>query len=192
MNATQINNDLFRVETTTTTQSTEIYSTICKVMQEIGPVAKGQRNEQQKYDYRGIDDIYNALQPIMAKHNLFCVPTVLSDHKETQTSKTGSLVTHVSLKIEYRFFAKDGSSIIATVIGEAMDYGDKATNKAMTAAQKYAFLQIFSIPTETLKDSEKENYELTPKNPADSAWKKPAPSKYAPAQNKAPYQRGQS
>lgn len=44
------------------------------------------------------------------------------------------------------------------MIGEAMDSGDKSCNKAMSAAQKYAFLQIFCIPTEEPKDTENETH----------------------------------
>ena len=55
-------------------------------------------------------------------------------------------------KIRYRFFTVDGSYIDAVVVGEGMDSGDKATNKAMSVAFKYACFQTFCIPTENLID----------------------------------------
>jgi hypothetical protein len=49
------------------------------------------------------------------------------------------------------------------MIGEAMDSGDKSANKAMSAAQKYALLQVFCIPTEEPKDTENETHTVEPK-----------------------------
>jgi hypothetical protein len=60
--------------------------------------------------------------------------------------------------------AVDCSSIKAVTIGEAMDTGDKASNKAMSTALKYACLQIFCIPTEEEKDTEYQTYEVKPKD----------------------------
>ncbi len=54
--------------------------------------------------------------------------------------------------MKFRFCADDGSSIEAVTIGEGMDSGDKATNKAMAVAFKYACFQVFCIPTEEMKD----------------------------------------
>jgi hypothetical protein len=56
--------------------------------------------------------------------------------------------------MRYLFVTTDGSSLEAVVYGEAMDSGDKATNKAMSAAHKYALLQTFLIPTEDVEDSD--------------------------------------
>jgi hypothetical protein len=64
------------------------------------------------------------------------------------------------MKIKYTFFAPDGSFVDAVVSAEAFDSGDKATNKALSAGQKYAFLQVFCIPTEEPKDSEIDDHEV--------------------------------
>ena len=42
-----------------------------------------------------------------------------------------------------------------------MDSGDKATNKAMAIAMKYALFQVFCIPTEEMKDPDAETPEPT-------------------------------
>ena len=67
------------------------------------------------------------------------------------------------VKVRYTFYTDDGSSVQAVVIGEAMDRSDKSTNKAMSAAFKYACFQTFCIPTEEMKDSEEESLEPAPK-----------------------------
>ena len=51
----------------------------------------------------------------------------------------------------------------AVTIGEGMDSGDKATNKAMAIAFKYACFQVFCIPTEEMNDPDSESPEAQPK-----------------------------
>ena len=115
-----------------------IYETISAVMAEIGSIGKESRNSQQGFMYRGIDAVMNAINPALIKHKLFVVPEVLSQRREErQTAKGGNLIYSVCT-IKYTFYAEDGSSVSATVIGEGMDSGDKATNKAMRVAFKYA------------------------------------------------------
>lgn len=122
-------------------------------MKEIGAIGKNKRNSQgQGYMYRGVDDVMNALEPAMEKHGVFVVPEVLDQTREERTSKTGGNLLYSICKIRYSFYCEDGSNVQATVIGEAMDSGDKATNKAMSVAFKYACFQVFCIPTEEMQD----------------------------------------
>lgn len=131
-----------------------IYKQISLVMKDMEPIAKSRFNEQQRYKFRGIDDIYNEIQDIMAKHGVFTVPTVISSESVVGQTKAGSNNYTRILTIDYAFFAEDGSSVTARVVGESSDMADKATNKAMSAAHKYCLLQVFCIPTEDPKDSE--------------------------------------
>src|SRR3990170_4738956 len=141
----------------------EIHEKISLIMSEIGAIEKGSTNPQQGYKFRGIDEIANALNPLLSKHKVFCVPNVLTNHREERQTRNGGILIYTIMEIEYTFFATDGSCITAKVIGEAMDSGDKSCNKAMSAAQKYAFLQIFCIPTEDPKDTEEETHNPLPK-----------------------------
>lgn len=130
----------------------DIYKALANAMADIRPIAKGKRNQQQGFMFRGVDDIMNALQPIFVKHNIFVIPEVLEQMREKhQTSKGGTLFFSI-FKIRYTFFTLDGSGVSAIVIGEAMDSGDKGSNKAMSAGFKYACLQTLCIPTEEMKD----------------------------------------
>lgn len=145
-----------------------IYKAIADVMSDIGAVAKNQKNQQQGFMFRGIDQIYNALQPALVKHKVFVVPEILEQSREErQTSRGGNLIYSIC-KVKYTFFTTDGSSISATVIGEGMDSGDKATNKAMSIAFKYACFQVFCIPTEEMKDTDEESHEVAPKKSKES------------------------
>ena len=78
--------------------------------------------------------------------------------EERTTSKGGNLIYSIC-KIKYKFYAEDGTNIEAITIGEGMDSGDKATNKAMAIAMKYALFQVFCIPTEEMKDPDGETPE---------------------------------
>lgn len=134
--------------------TTNIFGTISAVMEDCGFVAKDSTNPTQKYKYRGIDAVMNALNPAMRKHHLFVVPEVLEQTREERQTTKGGLLIYTILKVKYTFYAQDGSCVSAVVMGEAMDSGDKSMNKAMSAAFKYALFQVFCIPTEEMRDTE--------------------------------------
>jgi hypothetical protein len=130
----------------------KIYQAINSIMNEMEAIEKGKKNSQQGFMYRGVDDVMNTLKPLLAKHKVFVVPKVLEETREERTTAKGGLLLYSVLKIEYSFYAEDGSCVSAVVIGEGMDSGDKASNKAMSVAFKYACFQVFCIPTEDMVD----------------------------------------
>jgi hypothetical protein len=162
--------------------SQQIYQLIPKVMADVGAIEKGRRNEAQKFFFRGIDDVMGAFQPVLAKHQIFYVPEVIDKGIEERQTKSGTTMIYTTLTVAYTFFAPDGSSVRAVVVGEAMDSGDKSSNKAMSAALKYCLLQVFCVPTEANEDADAESPEVTRR---DSAPAKPrlaaAPAQPAPA-----------
>jgi len=132
----------------------KIYAAIAAAMAEISPIAKGKKNAGQGFMYRGIDDVMNELSPILAKHKIFIYPEVASREREERQAKSGGNNIYSILTVKYHFATDDGSEICVTVVGEGMDTGDKASNKAMAVAYKYACLQVFCIPTEDMSDSD--------------------------------------
>lgn len=133
-----------------------IYQSISKAMAEIGAIGKEKRNQQQGFQYRGIDDVMNALYPVLSKYGLFLAPEVLEHHREERQTKNGGNLIYSILKIRYTLYAEDGSNVSAVVIGEGMDSADKSSNKAMSVAMKYAMFQLFCIPTEEMIDPDSE------------------------------------
>jgi hypothetical protein len=125
-------------------------------------IGKNRTNNQGSgYKFRGIDDVYNALSPLLAKHALVIVPRMLARTCEERTSKAGAALFYVTVEAEFDFVsAEDCSKATARTFGEAMDSGDKATNKAMSAAYKYAAFQTFAIPTEGNPDADSETHEV--------------------------------
>lgn len=145
--------------TATARQGELIYSLMPKVMAEVPSISKDRKNAQQGYQFRGIDDVYNALNGILAKHGLFMSAEVLDVKREERPSKSGGTMAFVQTHVRYRFNAPDGSYVTTDSLGEGMDSGDKATAKAMSVAQKYALFQAFLIPTADPKDIENESPE---------------------------------
>lgn len=133
-------------------ETPKIYSAIIDAMGQISAVSKSRTNGTQGFAYRGIDDVMNELHGILAKSRIFIVPTVLAEERTTGTTSRGGTMFYTRLKIKFTFYADDGSNVESVVIGEAMDTGDKASNKALSIGLKYALLQVFCIPTEDDKD----------------------------------------
>lgn len=127
-------------------------------------ITKSQRNNQGAgYNFRGIDQVYNTLSPMLAEHGLCILPRVTnSTQTERQSSKGGMLIySYVTMEFDL-VSAEDGSKHTICTVGEAFDSGDKSMNKAMSAAYKYAAFQAFAIPTEGDNDADAHTHEVTP------------------------------
>ncbi len=141
------------------TKTGDIYDRINKVMSGIEGITKDKTS--QGYKFRGIDDVYKAVNPVLVEHGVFCMPEVLTTVRETHTARSGGALYFTFLTVRYTFYCLDGSSVSAVVTGEGMDSSDKGANKAMSSAFKMAFFQVFCIPTEKgSSDSEEDSHEV--------------------------------
>ena len=154
-------------------ENQKIISALVRVMEEVGFIGKENKNQQQGYKFRGIDDVYNAVQPALVKHGVIVAPRYKDLVREERTTKAGGLLIYTTIVGEFLFYCmEDGSSIAVTTIGEGMDSSDKSTNKAMSAAYKYAIFQALCIPTEAGHggiDSENETPQPEPEKPLTAA-----------------------
>ena len=126
----------------------DIFASINTVMAAVGVVGKDSTNAMQKFKFRGIDAIVNALSPEMQKVGLVTVPTVLSStHEILEIGGNQTKMMFVHLRVQYEVVALDGSKIISVVEGESMDTGDKATAKAMSVAWRTMLIQVFALAT---------------------------------------------
>jgi hypothetical protein len=122
-----------------------IYGRISAVMAAVGAVGKNKRNQQQGYDFRGIDDFYDALQPALSEHKVFVTPTILEHAREERATRSGGTLMTTLTKVRFRVWTEDGSFIEADALGEGADSGDKSANKAASGALKYLFMQVFCV-----------------------------------------------
>lgn len=142
-----------------------IHQCMIKIMRDADGIVKEQTSRG-GFKYRGIDDAYNTLHDILAKHGVYTVPRVVGFLREDRLSKVGNPLQYTILHVEYDFVAEDGSKVtIGPVVGEAMDSGDKSAAKSMAISHKYALFQVFMIPTNLSVDPDNEVHELIPAPP---------------------------
>lgn len=141
----------------------KVYAAIAAVTAELATsgIAKARSNAQEGYQFRGIDDIYNALSPLIARHKLCILPRILERSCAERRGPTGDLLFCVTIRAAFDFVsAEDGSKHVIETYGEAMDQGDKATAKAMSAACEMAAIQTFCIPTSGDNDADTSSHKL--------------------------------
>ena len=124
-----------------------IYKKMTAAMKEIGAVAKSHQNPQQGYSFRAVDDVVEAVRGALVSHGIFFCPAVEEIQASEYQTKSGATMQHSILRVRFSFYAEDGSSVEAVTTGEGSDSGDKACNKALSGALKYALTQTFAIPT---------------------------------------------
>lgn len=146
-----------------------VYKAINAVQAELAKtgILKSRRNTQGAgYNFRGIDDVYNAIAPLLAQHGLCILPRIVARQCEERQTKAGGAIFYVTVEAEFDLVcAEDGSKHTVRTFGEAMDTSDKATNKAMSAAYKYAAFQTFAIPTEADNDADSSTHEVAARAP---------------------------
>ena len=141
----------------------KVYEKIAAVTADLSKIgiAKDSKNAQQGYQFRGIDQVYGALSPLLSKHGLCILPRVKDRQVLERQTKSGGALFYTTLLVEFDFVAaEDGSKHTVITVGEAMDSGDKSSNKAMSAAYKYAAFQTFCIPTEADNDADATTHEV--------------------------------
>jgi hypothetical protein len=142
-----------------------IYKKMTQVMVDIGAIGKDSDNKAQGFKFRGIESVMNKLYPALTKHGVFMTPrcTQFTQELKDVTRSSGKLGVdkHIAIQMEYDFYAEDGSKVtVGPIPAEGLDSGDKATNKALSAALKYALIQTFSVPTEDMAEADKESPEI--------------------------------
>ena len=91
-------------------------------------ISKDRKNSQGTgYMFRGIDDVYNVVSPLLAENGLCILPRVLSRQCEERQSKNGGALFYVTVEVEFDFVSsEDASKHTVKTFGEAMDSGDSA------------------------------------------------------------------
>jgi hypothetical protein len=143
-------------------QVPRVYAAINAITAELAGsgIAKTRVNAREDYRFRGIDDVLQALAPLLARHRLCILPRVLERDLHERAGVGGTLLVSVLLKVAFDMVSvRDGSMHTIEVHGEALDGSDKATAKAMSAAYKQAMLQAFCIPAGE-PDADRETYRL--------------------------------
>lgn len=145
-----------------------VYEALAAVMSDVSAVAKKDRNDAQRFNFRGIDAVVNAVGPALRKHGVTVSPKVDMYEYGTVTTAGGKPMGHVRVLVTYTFHGPSGDSLPAQAAGEAFDAGDKATPKAMSVAFRTALLQALALPTDE-PDPDTHSYERAPLPPPPTA-----------------------
>lgn len=157
-----------------------IHQRMIAILEELPAIGKTQRNEQQGFNFRGHDDVLNALTPLLAEHGVVIVPNVVERETSQRTTRSGSIMYEVNLHVEFTCYGAMGDHVTGSAWGEGTDSGDKSTMKAGTMAFKAFLNQTFAINTEeaskhdadksTPEETVREDVRVEPEVKAPQTW----------------------
>lgn len=149
-----------------------VWEAVDAVRAEVGAIGKEQRNTQQGYNFRGRDAVVNACNPAMSKVGLLLYPVEISEPRWGETStangkRMGTCMFVATYEVT-TILGPDGGSFRFQVPAEATDLADKATGKALTYAERFAYVQLFNLPTD--EPDPDESYEERGQSEAERLW----------------------
>lgn len=157
---------------TKSTDTRSIAERLHAVMVAVSHVAKKDVNNHQKFNFRGIDAVVNAVGPAFRAEGVVILPEVLqSSYAVEQFGSNRTNMGHVSVQVRYTFLGLQGDSVSVVSVGEATDSGDKATAKAMSVAFRTALLQTLCLPTDE-PDPDYYTYERSDSQPVEAPVQK--------------------
>jgi hypothetical protein len=122
-----------------------------RVMRDVRGIGKGSRLEMpglKPFNYRGVDEVFNAAGPALRRHGVTILPVrVDAVYRDTRTSK-GNAMRECTCTVDYLIVGPDGGTLpTGQSRGEAVDTMDKGTTKAMSVAYRNFLLQALCVPT---------------------------------------------
>lgn len=134
---------------------------LAAVLQEVTAVSKERQGHG--YQFRGIEDVLNALHGPLSRSGLILSPRVV-EHDirplDAGNKKADAGWHYIVATVEYDAYGPDGSKLetFARITVSAEDNSDKGFGKILSYAYKAMALQVFAIPTEdTAIDNEASN-----------------------------------
>lgn len=138
-----------------------VHQAMADAMGRVRAVGKNGVNKEQGYTFRSIDDFMSALNPAMAAAGVHIVPNVLQRFVDSSgKTRSGAIIRRVEMEVQFTVYGPRGDSFTCVMWGEANDSADKATNKAATAAYKYALMELFTVPTSDVQDADRDHVEV--------------------------------
>jgi hypothetical protein len=124
-----------------------LYQKLSAITGEIGSIAKGGTNNEQKYSFIEYAAVAGALRTLFSKYHVMVIPNMGKREAVEFTSSYGKRGVNVTIEFVFTFVNSDKPDDRMEIhwVGEAADYGDKGTNKAATAALKYCLMRTFNV-----------------------------------------------
>lgn len=145
---------------------TTVQQAWANVMADVQALGKNQAvtSGPARFNFRGVDDVMNAVGPALRKHGVSVVPTSVTHSPENVTTRNGAVMRNVTVYVTYSINGPEGDSMPGAAAGEAADSGDKATPKAMSVAYRTFLLQALCLPTDE-PDPDQHQYERGAQQP---------------------------
>jgi len=124
-----------------------VFEAFAAVMADVRVIAKDDENIQQRFRFRGIDAVMQAVGPVLRTHGVFIIPTGQELKSETYETRSGTMMRNVTVTMQYRVYGPGGDYFDGVSFGEAADAGDKAVTKAQSVAYRTFLLQALTVPT---------------------------------------------
>ncbi len=139
----------------------KIHEAMGQAMSQMSALPKTEEHAQ-GWRYRGIDSLMNMAHGVLESCRLIVRPEVVGEPRfvDGPPTNSGKKQTHCIVLVKFGFVSTiDGSEFtVGPFVGEALSTSDKASNKAQTAAYKWAFFETFCMPTGgAMKDTEASN-----------------------------------
>ena len=138
-----------------------VFQAINEVSKRVGSLAKEGFNSHQQYNFRGIDQLITAVQPVLNEVGLVIIPRVIT-HESMDRHTDKNIQRWCTVEVQYTLVGPAGDTTEAVMVGEAVDTADKAMNKAMSNAAKYFYFQTFWFGVGGMDDGDFDHIEATP------------------------------
>ncbi|MFC9768358.1 ERF family protein [Rhodococcus jostii] len=125
-----------------------VYEAFVQVMADVQGIAKKDQNTQQRFHFRGIDAVMNAVGPALREHGVVIIPQALNISTERYESKGGAGMKNSTVHMQYTVYGPNGDHFVGSAYGEAADSGDKSVSKAQSVAYRTFLLQGLTVPTQ--------------------------------------------
>lgn len=126
----------------------KVFEAFSKVMGDVQGIRKGERNQMQGFNFRGIDTVLNAVGPALREHGVIIVPDAVSIETERYQTAKGAVMQGVIAHMRYTVIGPEGDTFSGSAYGQASDSGDKAVAKAESVAYRTFLLQALTVPTD--------------------------------------------
>ena len=153
-------------------EKTNLAAKIAAISGELGAIPKTRPpGSTVSYAFRSIDDVMNALNPLLSSAGVTITGKVIERSLTTIVSKSGT--TGYCAEVIYELTVSDGNEQYTTEEwAMSIDYGDKAATQAMSMAYKYALIRLFVVTTKDLIANDADNRAVEmPEQPTENQLK---------------------
>lgn len=129
-----------------------VYEALVNVAAEVRPVAKGREaSGGDRYKFRGIDDVMNAVHESMARNGVLPIPTDPPGgitFEPVARGQHGKVWRHYSVRTLWTFHGPNGTTLQTEVVSEALNNEDKGLGIARSYGLKDLILRTLTLPTD--------------------------------------------